>query len=137
MSQIRKIVRTISDALGFRNPELSILLTDDAQIHELNRTWRNKDRPTDVLSFPQLEKHEIDRRQSGLMLGDVVVSLDTAAAQAQRAGISLEAELRRLLVHGILHLLGHDHIHGGHQARKMRQEEERLLAVLESELGPA
>ena len=68
------------------------------------------------------------------MLGDIVISLDTAARQATQAGLSLDQEMQRLLVHGVLHLLGHDHVHGGPQARRMKAEEARLLQVL-SELG--
>lgn len=123
--------------MGFKRPELSILITTDATIHELNLQWRGKDKPTDVLSFPQLEKEEIDPARPGLVLGDVVISLDTAAAQAARYGHSLEGEVRRLLVHGVLHLIGHDHVHGGWQARRMKEEEARLLRAVEEALGPA
>lgn len=113
--------------------ELSILITDDATIAELNGTWRNKPRATDVLSFSQLEGEPMPG--APLTLGDVVISSDTAQRQADAAGCTLEQELRRLLVHGILHLLGHDHVHGGHQARLMQEEEARLLRLLETTLG--
>ncbi len=81
--------------------ELSLLLTDDAGIHPLNAQWRGVDRPTDVLSFPLDE---------GPTLGDVVISLQTAADRAQPPEWLLEDELAFLLIHGVLHLLGHDHL---------------------------
>ena len=115
------------------------MLTDDASIRVLNRDWRKKDRATDVLSFSQIEGPE-DTNMPALrgrprVLGDVIISLDTAARQAVEAELSLEEEVRRLLVHGILHLLGHDHVHGGAQAQRMKEEEKRLLALLEAQLG--
>ncbi len=95
----------------------------------LNRTWRNKDKTTDVLSFSQLEGMAFESFGPRL-LGDVVISMPTALRQSQSRGHSLEVEMARLLVHGVLHLLGHDHVHGGRQAKKMRTEERRLLAAL-------
>lgn len=87
--------------------ELSLLITTDPHIQELNRDFRGKDKPTDVLSFPQLEEDDIG--PSPISLGDVVISLDTALAQAKSIGHSAGDEVLRLLVHGILHLLGYDH----------------------------
>ena len=124
---VRKIARTISDALGSTDAELSILLTGDEEIRELNRDWRDKDRATDVLSFSQVEG---EGPAGARVLGDVVISMDTAARQAEELGHDLEHEVARLLVHGVLHLLGHDHVRGGSSARKMRAEEKRLLALL-------
>ena len=80
--------------------QLSLTLCDDAFIHALNREYRSVDRPTDVLSFPL---------DDDVLLGDVVISLDTAAAQAAQRGHELRDELRVLLVHGLLHVLGYDH----------------------------
>ncbi len=128
--------------MGCPDAELSIIITDDAGIQALNRSWRGKDKPTDVLSFSQLEwrdqhgrqkRHDPRRVLDGAVkpvLGDVVISIDSAAAQAQRFGHSLQEEALRLLVHGVLHLLGHDHVHGGWQARIMRDEERRLWAIV-------
>jgi probable rRNA maturation factor len=96
--------------------ELSIALVGDRRMRALNREWRGMDRPTDVLSFPQ----------HGASIGDVVISLDTAARQAREGGWSLAAELRRLLAHGLLHCLGHDHRTRA-QARRMASAERRLL----------
>lgn len=132
--------------MGCPDAELSIVITDDAAIRALNRDWRSKDQPTDVLSFSQIEVPEseapprgqtrrgraVDPRALGPrpVLGDVVISAETAARQAPRYGHDFEVEIERLVVHGVLHLLGHDHVHGGPQARRMREEEERLLRAL-------
>lgn len=89
---------------------------DDAQIQVLNREWRDKDKPTDVLSWPQSEPGE----PLSAFLGDVVISRDTAERQAQARGWALEDELALLLVHGILHLLGHeDDSEAGAEAMKV------------------
>lgn len=83
-----------------------MVLTDDSEIQELNRSFRQKDRPTDVLSFPANEK---DDPFPSTSLGDVVISVDTARRQANEYGVLFEEEITRLLLHGILHLLGYDH----------------------------
>jgi probable rRNA maturation factor len=102
-------------ALGVAR-ELSLALVTDRRMRALNQEWRGKDRPTDVLSFPQ----------HGASVGDVVISLDTARRQSREGGWSLSAELRRLLAHGLLHCLGHDH-HTAREARRMAAAERRLL----------
>jgi len=90
--------------------ELNLLLTDDARIHELNRSYRGLDRATDVLSFSQIEGSGFVPAPSGrLVLGDVIVSVETARRQASELGHGLEYELCLLAVHGALHLLGYDH----------------------------
>ena len=94
--------------------DLSIVLTYDAQLHQLNRDYLGVDAPTDVLSFPA---SEIDPETSVSYLGDVLVSIPRAEAQAQSAGHPLEAELQLLVVHGVLHLLGHDHAEPQDKAR--------------------
>ena len=112
---LRAAARQQLAALGLVR-ELSMALVSDRRMRALNREWRGKDRPTDVLSFPQ----------DGASLGDVVISLDTARRQARQGGWSLSAELRRLLAHGLLHCLGHAH-HTAPQARRMAAAERRLL----------
>lgn len=106
-----RLVRALGDAmlasLGLEDAELSVLLTDDRQIQKLNREHRGKDKPTDVLSFPLDEDESIPGAPR--LLGDVVISLDTALRQAQGRGRPLVEEVRFLLAHGILHLIGHDH----------------------------
>jgi probable rRNA maturation factor len=107
-------VRRLADAmlleLDLAAAELSVLLTNDAEIHALNLQHRQKDKPTDVLSFPLDEGGGADGRVSGTrVLGDVVISLDTAARQARGRKRELLPEVRFLLAHGLLHLLGYDH----------------------------
>ena len=97
--------QAVLDLLGVGTCELSLLLCDDATIHPLNRDYRKKDRPTDVLSFSQLDRPP----EAGELLGDIVISVETAARQAAERGHSLTTEVRILLVHGICHLLGYDH----------------------------
>ncbi len=94
--------------------ELTIVLTDDAQLRELNREYLGADNPTDVLSFPSAEA---DPETGAPYLGDVLISVQRAAEQAQSAGHPLEAEVQLLVVHGILHLMGHDHARAADKAR--------------------
>ena len=122
---LRKRAELILRVLGVENSELSILLTDDEEVRELNRAYRGKDIPTDVLSFPICE--EVAGR---LILGDVVISLDTAERQAEELGHTLEDEVSRLLAHGIIHLLGYDHELGGEEEERFRALEERVNAEL-------
>ena len=96
--------------------EVSITFTDDAEVHALNREWRDKDKPTNVLSFPQMEADELDDAVAGrlmipeLLLGDIILAAETCAREAEEKGIALEAHASHLVVHGMLHLLGYDHI---------------------------
>lgn len=86
--------------------DLSIILTDDRRLHELNLDYLGVDAPTDVLSFPAAE---VDPETESLYLGDIAISIPRATQQAQDAGHSVEAEAQLLVVHGVLHLLGYDH----------------------------
>jgi rRNA maturation RNase YbeY len=102
----------------------------------LNKEWREIDAPTDVLSFPQMDEDEDEAEEDGCgylmpgghaMLGDVIISVETAARQAAERAHSLEEEVQILLVHGLLHLLGYDHEAGGAEAEAMAAEEARVL----------
>lgn len=119
--------RSFLGKLGLSGRELSISLVGDRAIRRLNRTWRKKDKPTDVLSFPA------DAAPKGTPgprpLGDVVISLDTAARRAKEDARPLEDEVARYLAHGLLHLLGYDHERSPTEARKMYALEERLLGA--------
>jgi len=113
--------------------EISLVFVDDPQIQELNKTYRGKDMPTDVLSFALLEMTEdelpiIDQEEE-LLLGDIIISLETALRQAEEYGHSLEREVAYLMVHGLLHLLGYDHMNEADQRNMRRREEELLEAV--------
>ena len=96
----------------------------------LNQVWRNKDRATDVLSFPLREGRFLHIQPD--MLGDIVISVPVAARQANEAGHSLTVELERLLVHGLVHLLGYDHEQGFTEARRMERKERQLLKRLDA-----
>ena len=116
--------------------EISVLLVDNATIQELNRDYREKDVPTDVLSFPLEEElegegePEIIGGPAARMLGDIVISVEKAVTQAAEYGHSVERELAFLLVHGLLHLLGYDHDKGEAAKKLMRSEEKRILTAL-------
>lgn len=125
----RSILTAAVKALGSTEPvlntetEVSVLLTGDAEIQKLNSTYRGKDRATDVLSFTQ---------DDSVLLGDIVVSVDMARAQADAYSVTFNAEFARLLIHGLLHLLGYDHVNGGRQAAQMKRKEAELMGALET-----
>lgn len=106
--------------------QVSVSFVDDATIHELNREHRGIDRPTDVLSFPQYEPDEVFPEGMPVVLGDLVVSIETARRQAAEYGHDEEREIAFLLVHGFLHLLGYDHETPEEEA-EMRQQQRILL----------
>lgn len=114
------------DDLDLGDRELSIVLTDDAEIHELNRTYRGRDRPTDVLAFAMGEGEGSE--VAGPLLGDVVISVPTARHQASRRKRELNAELRMLLAHGLLHLVGWDH-QTDEEDRRMKARTRALCRV--------
>jgi len=125
---VRSDARRLLAALGEERAELTVSLIGDAEMHVLNRDYRGTDRPTDVLAFALRE----GRRAPGddAVLGDVVISLDTAARQARQRSVPADAEIRTLLIHGVLHLLGYDHERSAADARRMRGMERRLLASI-------
>ncbi|MCW5889917.1 MAG: rRNA maturation RNase YbeY [bacterium] len=125
--RVSRNARRLLRALALPDAELSIVLCSDAVIHGLNRDWRGRDRPTDVLSFAQGEGE--GARPAGL-LGDVVISVDTARRQAAERGATLGRETDRLLVHGLLHLLGYDHEGSPAEARRMQRRERALRRIL-------
>ena len=128
VEMVRRVAATALENLGgLEEAELSIVLTDDSAIRELNQSYRGVDRPTDVLSFSQREGE--DGNISPEILGDVVVSLDRAHEQAREYGHSFERELGFLVVHGILHLLGWDHEMPDDEARMMAKTEEILEGI--------
>jgi probable rRNA maturation factor len=114
----RKLMREV----GEEGSSLSLSLVTDETIAALNKRFRHKEKATDVLSFPQHPREQVAGEP---LLGDVVISIDTARRQAAAYDAPLERELQRLLVHGLLHLLGHDHHETG-ERRRMEAEERRL-----------
>jgi len=113
--------------------EASVLFTSDAQVHELNREWRQRDKPTNVLSFPMLERQDLVRLDPDgppEMLGDIALAYETCAREAADKGISLQDHAAHLIVHGLLHLAGHDHETSDEDADKMEALEIAILAKL-------
>lgn len=136
-STIRRIADAMLIELELGHAELSVLLTNDTEIHALNLAHRGKDKPTDVLSFPLDEGEGANGAVSGThVLGDVVISLDTAARQARGRKRPLLPEVRFLLAHGLLHLLGYDHLDPT-EKREMDAMTRRLVrAVSEKSTKP-
>lgn len=120
---------TTADALI----EISVRLTDDAEVQVLNRDYRQKDKPTNVLSFPMIAPDLLDAVSNTddgeVLLGDIVLAHETCAAEAAEKGITLPAHATHLIVHGTLHLLGYDH-QGQAEAEAMEQIERDVLATL-------
>ena len=116
---------------GYRTPtmELSLVFADDTFIQNLNRDYRTKDKPTNVLSFPQNEPETLSPDDDFIILGDVILSYETVAREAGEQDKSLRAHTAHLLTHGILHLLGHDH-EDDMQANRMEGLEIRILKTL-------
>lgn len=119
--------RHVLRALRRQRAELSVALVSDEEIAELNAAFRDKPMPTDVLSFSLLEGDHADH--AGNLLGDVVIGIETAARQARQRHRGLDEEVAKLLIHGVLHLVGHDH-EADDEARVMRREERRVWAAL-------
>jgi rRNA maturation RNase YbeY len=123
-ARLGQSARRVLGRLRLGGAELSVLLVSDGEMRKLNRRWRGVDRPTDVLAFAQAEG--AGAAPVGL-LGDVVISVDTARRQAAERATPLGREGERLLIHGVLHLLGYDHERSPAEARRM-QRRERALA---------
>ncbi len=117
------------------NPRLcaSLLFADDAEVRVLNREWRAKDKPTNVLSFPMLEREDLLALAGDgppELLGDIALALETCAREAAEKGAALADHAAHLIVHGLLHLAGHDHETGPNEARAMELLEIKALALL-------
>ena len=138
--RLEAVITAALEAEGVEVPcEINVLLTDDEGIHTVNRETRGVDRPTDVLSFPMFELEPgvppegeafLDPETGRCPLGDMCISLERAAAQAEEYGHSLDRELCYLAVHSALHLLGYDHLDEGPMKRQMRAREEAILGEL-------
>ena len=114
---------------------VSIKLSDNAEVHALNREWRDKDKPTNVLSFPMLDDEELDALLNGaydapeIMLGDIILAYETCATEAAEKDIPIAHHATHLVIHGMLHLLGHDHIEDD-EAELMEALEVKALASM-------
>ena len=133
---IQKVVKTVLELEGIKHDvNVYITLTNNEEIHQINKEYRDVDRPTDVLSFPMYEREEIAKlREEKIneieeILGDIIISIHKIKEQAEEYGHSYERELAYLTTHGMLHLLGYDHMIEEEKV-VMREHEEAVLAVL-------
>lgn len=126
----RRLKKALRD-LDCCDGELSILFTDDRHIAELNRHYLGKEGPTNVLAFP-MSGGPPPQVETG-MLGDVVVSVETAMVESRKLGEPLDERIYSLLIHGILHLLNYDHEGSSKEAQRMEKEQRRLLALIMEE----
>ena len=135
---IKKVVEKCFEVENLINSKLyiSITLTTPDQIHKINKEYRNIDRPTDVLSFPMFEKHELEEKIENQnfihedVLGDIVISIEQVEIQAKEYGHSFEREFAYMIVHGFYHLMGYDHIKEEDKI-VMRPKEEKVLELLD------
>jgi probable rRNA maturation factor len=125
---LRKTAETILNALGYENAELSILIVDDPQIAVFNQQYLNRKGPTNVIAFPMRTGPYGDITPQ--LLGDVVISVDTADREGKQMGSSMEERFTQLLVHGILHLLGYDHETSDQDAREMEEKSDEILKLI-------
>jgi len=137
---VRDAIEESLDFEQYNNPtEVSVTFTDNAGIHELNKKFRGVDKPTDVLSFPLFdydgtsEEPPVDEMRG--MLGDIVLSLEQAQAQAESFGHSFEREVAFLTVHSMLHLLGYDHETGEVDEADMRMRQREIMDMLGLAVG--
>ena len=131
---IKEVIETVLKEEEIKKSlEVYVTLTNNESIHKTNRETRNVDRPTDVLSFPMFEREEIpflkEESEDSDILGDIIISVEKVEEQAKEYGHSFERELAYLTVHGMLHLLGYDHMIE-EEKNVMRKREEEILAIL-------
>jgi len=132
--RVAEAAQQVAPELG--NPRLltSLLFTSDERVHELNREWRQRDKPTNVLSFPMLEREDLVHLDPDEgppeMLGDIALAHETCAREAAEKGASLQDHAAHLILHGLLHLAGHDHEISDEDAEKMERLEVKALALL-------
>ena len=127
--QIEQQIGKVLTSLDCNEHEISIIFLGDQGIRDLNHQFRDIDRPTDVLSFPQVLAGELEI-PGALVLGDIAISLETARLQSEEHGLSFEEELALLLIHGILHLLGYDHEISGQEEDRMRSKTRELFSLI-------
>lgn len=135
---IRMLVRRCCNAAlkleDFKgSAEVTVTFVDNSYIHSLNKQFRNKDVPTDVLSFPMAKDgtYEKDPETGAQILGDIVISLEKVLEHCELYGHTMRREVAYLVAHGMFHLLGYDHERGGEEKRQMRDKEEKVLDLLE------
>jgi probable rRNA maturation factor len=132
-SEAARAAAAVEPALANPRLEASILFTSDVEVHELNRGWREKDKPTNVLSFPMLERAELLKlapEGAPVLLGDIALAHETCAREADEKGRSLHEHASHLVIHGLLHLAGRDHEISPQDAEEMEALEVKALAQL-------
>jgi rRNA maturation RNase YbeY len=120
--RVRKLTEDLLIYLNLESRDLSILFTDNKQIRKINRTYLNRDRPTNVMSFSYLDGLPCE------VSGDLVISLERAREESETAGVPFYHRVFSLIIHGLLHVQGFDHERGEREARRMRHREKKLLA---------
>ena len=130
MTTIQQKTRDILNALACHDAELSILIVDDPQIAILNKKYLHRHGPTNVIAFPM--RTDPFSKINPELLGDVVISVETAEKEGKSIGISMEERFTQLLVHGILHLLGYDHENSEQEADRMEKKSDEILKLIES-----
>jgi probable rRNA maturation factor len=130
MTTIQQKATDILNALDYHDAELSILIIDDPQIAILNKKYLRRNGPTNVIAFP-MRTNQFSNINPEL-LGDVVISIETAEKEGKSIGISMEERFTQLLVHGILHLLGYDHEKSEQEADKMEKKSDEILKLIAS-----
>lgn len=131
--QAMEAAEAVEPLLANERLSASLLFTVDEEVHALNREWRTKDKPTNVLSFPMLTRAELEAmgpKGGPEMLGDIALALETCAREASEKGRKLDQHAAHLIVHGLLHLAGHDHVDSDTQAEKMEALEIKALAQM-------
>ncbi|EGD59552.1 hypothetical protein Y88_2596 [Novosphingobium nitrogenifigens DSM 19370] len=124
----------VAPELAHESMLVSLVLADDEEVHELNKQWRAKDKPTNVLSFPMLSREEVlsaaEAPDAPAMLGDLILAHGVCAREAVEKGVTQDAHTSHLIVHGLLHLAGYDHETGEADAEEMEGLERKALALL-------
>jgi len=133
MTAIQQKTTDILNALDYHDAELSILIVDDPQIAILNKKYLRRHGPTNVIAFPMRTDQFSDINPE--LLGDVVISIETAEKEGKSIGISMEERFTQLLVHGILHLLGYDHEKSEQEADKMEKKSDEILKLINMEVN--
>jgi len=131
--RVAECAAEIAPELGNERLSASLLFTSDSQVHELNREWRQRDKPTNVLSFPMLEREDLlDLAPEGPpeLLGDIALAHETCAREAAEKGVSLQDHAAHLVLHGLLHLAGYDHEISPADADAMEELETKALALM-------
>ena len=126
--KIRQTATAVLNALEYPDAELSILIVDDQQIAQLNQEYLKRKGPTNVIAFPMREGKFSEIAPN--LLGDVVISIETAYQEGQRGGLSMEERFDQLLIHGILHLLGYDHENTKSEARRMDKKAKEMFNII-------